>query len=214
MEPRDIIVLTPSGDTDPSLAIAACRTGATGVLDLEFCSDPSGAETALTRLTQFARNNFGVAIRAGASELLSVVLALPAKPTSVILAGGDHPQLATLVEELHAAKIEVLFEAVSLSEATRGVELGVEGIVLKGHEASGRVGADTSFVLLQKWRQYSNRSGVETTLLGPRRRRTEHGGGLLRGVCAWRRSRFPGASRTRIPVVGRNAQAVRGTRRE
>ena len=38
MEPRDLIVLTPSGAADPSLAIAACRAGAWGVLDLEHAS--------------------------------------------------------------------------------------------------------------------------------------------------------------------------------
>ena len=78
----------------------------------------------------------------------------------MILAGADQPTLAARVHELKAAGIEVLREAVSVAEAKHAVELGVGGIVLKGHEAGGRVGADTSFVLLQKWRQFADKNGV------------------------------------------------------
>lgn len=43
LESSDIIVLTSPGACDPSIAIAACRAGARGVLDLEFCADPVAA---------------------------------------------------------------------------------------------------------------------------------------------------------------------------
>src|SRR6478752_3358577 len=114
MEPRDIIVLTPPGDLDPSLAIAACRAGAAGVLDLEFCTEPSVATAVLARLARFARGGFGVQLRADAAEILAAVLAQPVRPARVILTGGDHPELPTRIGELKAGGIEVLFEATGL----------------------------------------------------------------------------------------------------
>ena len=158
MEPRDLIVLTPSGAADPSLAIAACRAGARGVLDLEFGSPPSAA-AALARFARFAGDAFGVQLRADSTDLFALLVEF--KPACVILAGADQPALAARVRELKAAGIEVLREAVSVAEAKCAVELGVSGIVLKGHEAGGRVGADTSFVLLQKWRQYADKNRSE-----------------------------------------------------
>jgi len=158
MEPRDLIVLTPSGTADPSLAIAACRAGACGVLDLEF-SSPSSAREALSRLARFASPHFGVQLRADSAELFAVLAQY--KPTRVILAGSDRSNLAIQIRELNAAGIEVLREAVSVAEAKHAVEFGASGIILKGHEAGGRVGADTSFVLVQKWRQYADKNSLK-----------------------------------------------------
>ena len=60
MEPHDLIVLTPTGGADPSLAIAACRAGAWGVLDLEHTS-PLAARPALVRLARFT-TGFGLGV--------------------------------------------------------------------------------------------------------------------------------------------------------
>src|SRR5207249_1017575 len=49
----------------------------------------------------------------------------------------------------------VLVEAVTLDEATLAEGLGADGVVLKGHEAGGRVGPETSFILLQRWRAHA-----------------------------------------------------------
>ena len=35
----------------------------------------------------------------------------------------------------------------------------MDGLILKGHEAGGRVGAETSFILLQRWRAHVERGG-------------------------------------------------------
>lgn len=156
MEPRDLIVLTPAGAAEPSLAIAACRAGAVGVLDLEFCSR-SLALPALTRLARFA-SGFGVQLRTDSVDLFDLLSQF--KPACVILAGADHPTLAGRVRDLKTAGATVLREALSVAEAKYAVELGVTGVILKGHEAGGRVGADTSFVLLQKWRRFADENGV------------------------------------------------------
>ncbi|MFM8275133.1 MAG: nitronate monooxygenase, partial [Gemmata sp.] len=157
MDSRDLLVLTPAGAADPSFAIAAGRAGARGVLDLEFGS-PSPAAQALQRLRRFAGAAFGVQLRADAPDLFELLT--QHQPALVILTGADAPELAARVDTLKAARVEVLCEAVSVAEAARAAELGCAGVVLKGHEAGGRVGADTSFVLIQKWRQYADRHGV------------------------------------------------------
>ncbi|AWM36377.1 Phenolphthiocerol synthesis polyketide synthase type I Pks15/1 [Gemmata obscuriglobus] len=157
MESRDIIVLSPSGAADPSLAIAACRAGACGVLDLEFATR-AAAEPALAKLAKFA-TGFGVQLRADAADLFDLVAGF--KPAVVILAGADSPALISRINDLKRQNVAVLREAVSVAEAARAVELGAAGVVLKGHEAGGRVGADTSFVLIQKWRHRSEKSGTD-----------------------------------------------------
>jgi acyl transferase domain-containing protein/NAD(P)H-dependent flavin oxidoreductase YrpB (nitropropane dioxygenase family)/NAD(P)-dependent dehydrogenase (short-subunit alcohol dehydrogenase family) len=155
MEPCNVIVLTPPGAIEPSLAIAASRAGAIGILDLEFAKDYDQASSAIDRLSRFTGNRFGLQIRPDFSDLDSL-LSTTAKPCVVILTCADSFS-AECVRKLQAASIDVLLEATSVTEAILGAELGVDGIVLKGHEAGGRVGADTSFVLVQKWCQYSRR---------------------------------------------------------
>ena len=51
----DVLVLTPPGFCDASLAIAASRAGGWGVLDLEFAHDTSAALAEIGRLQRFAK---------------------------------------------------------------------------------------------------------------------------------------------------------------
>ena len=60
MRHGDIFALTPPGVTDANLAIAACRAGARGVLDLEYVNEPSQARTALSHLAGHVAGPFGV----------------------------------------------------------------------------------------------------------------------------------------------------------
>ncbi|MBA4062288.1 MAG: polyketide synthase [Isosphaera sp.] len=158
MEPCDLIVLTPAGSTDPSLAVAAGRAGAAGVLDLEAATRTEDASAALARLARFLPGRFGVQLPADADHLFTLLGAN--RPARVILAGGDPARLEARVRDLRAAGVEVLVSAVSPAEAVAAAGFGADGLILKGHEAGGRVGADTSFVLVQKWRRHADRSGL------------------------------------------------------
>ena len=161
MEPSDLIVLTPPNTANAAVAIAASRAGAVGILDLEFRADASATAEAFAKLARFAGGSFGVLLHAAdADQLLPLFLTATAKPARVILT-GDHSDLARHTSELRSAGIEILLEATTLAEATRAAELGVAGLVLKGHEAAGRVGTDTSFVLIQKWKRYADKAGVK-----------------------------------------------------
>lgn len=156
MEPRDVFVFSPAGAADPSLAIAAGRAGATGVLDLEHAT-PERAAPALARLARFAPA-FGVLLRPTDAPLFE--LFATHKPAQVILAGPDAPEVASRTAELRAAGVEVYREAVSVAETLAAVRAGANGVILKGLEAGGRVGSDPSFIFVQKWQQYAEKNGV------------------------------------------------------
>ena len=158
MDSSDIFVLTPPGTPDPSLAIAAVRAGARGTLDLEYAR-PEAIRAAVQRLAHHGRGPFGVKLGRDATTVLPLLLDAN-QPAWVILAGGIVPEHAATAGHLREAGVEVVAEVVSRAEFDAAVGWGVDGVVLKGHEAGGRVGAETSFILVQAWRQFTAKHGV------------------------------------------------------
>ncbi len=163
MHRADIIVLTPPAWIDASLAIAACRSGAKGYLDVEYATEQQAWDQ-LRRLELYAPGPFGIKVGPEGTTLLDAVLAAfpPGRLDWVCLAGGGRDDLERCIEGLKGQGRRILFEAVSLAEAQLGERLGVDGLILKGHEAGGRVGAETSFILLQRWRNHVERGGMLT----------------------------------------------------
>ncbi|MFN4258611.1 MAG: SDR family NAD(P)-dependent oxidoreductase [Gemmataceae bacterium] len=153
MRSIDVIVLTPSGVADPALAIAACRAGVQGVWDLEYVTDRSLVRSGLAQLNHFTTKPFGVKLGRAGDSWLPELLAV-SRLELVILAGGIHDTLPDWIACLRQAGRRVLLEAVTLQEAQHGQRLGVDGLILKGHEAGGRIGADTTFILSQRWQHY------------------------------------------------------------
>src|SRR5690348_13062392 len=93
MRPSDVAVLTPAGAADASLAIAACRAGALGVLDLEYGAKRQDALRAVARLQQFTTAGYGVKLGPDGGELLQPLLATPGRLELILLAGGLHAEL-------------------------------------------------------------------------------------------------------------------------
>jgi acyl transferase domain-containing protein/NAD(P)H-dependent flavin oxidoreductase YrpB (nitropropane dioxygenase family)/NAD(P)-dependent dehydrogenase (short-subunit alcohol dehydrogenase family) len=159
MSRLEVIGVSPAGRADASLAIATCRAGARGVLDLEF-SVPGEAQAALERLVQFTSTPFGVKVGPESLTRLPELLKHPPERlTWVWLAGGDWPDLAVLVERWHGLDRQVWIETVDLEEIRRAEQIGADGLILKGQEAGGRVGGDTSFILLQRWQAHVRSGG-------------------------------------------------------
>lgn len=155
MQSSHLIAYTPPGFADPALAIAACRAGARGILDLEYTQDVAAALAALNELAHFTTTAFGIKLGPRSCEL-AAQLSSATNPRLrwIVLAGGAHQDLAGWVKQFQQQGKQVYLEAVSLEEARLGESLGVDGLILKGHEAGGRVGAETSFVLLQRWQAH------------------------------------------------------------
>lgn len=146
-----MIVLTPPGLTDPSIAIAASRAGGLGVLDLEYVRDREAALGAVQELAEYARGDFGIKLNALAEDFLGEVMAELPRLRVVLLASAPPGKLQGIVELLHQKNMVVLLEATTLDQARNGQQAGVDGVIAKGHEAGGRVGEETSFILLQRF---------------------------------------------------------------
>jgi acyl transferase domain-containing protein/NAD(P)H-dependent flavin oxidoreductase YrpB (nitropropane dioxygenase family)/NAD(P)-dependent dehydrogenase (short-subunit alcohol dehydrogenase family) len=150
------LVLTPPGLAVPGLAIAACRAGQWGLLDLEWLPEPTQARAALEQCKLHTRVGFGLKVAASAVPHWEQLLQLAGDQLRwLILAGEPHSERAQWIQTLRQRGVTVLVEAVSLPEAEAAVALQVDGLVLKGHEAGGRVGPETSFILLQRWLAWS-----------------------------------------------------------
>ncbi len=151
----DILVLTPPTVLDPSIAIAACRAGAAGTLDLEYCDDSSRAVEAVRRLEKFTTSSFGIKIGVGGAAHIEQLLDdFPARLKWVLFAGDAGSDLDSISSRLREAGVEILVEATSRQEIEAAAKCDPNGIVLKGHESGGRVGEDTAFILIQHWLQW------------------------------------------------------------
>lgn len=154
MAPRtfEVIALTPPGLVDPAVAIAAGRAGATGVLDLEYATNEQTARDAVTKLAAYGRNRLGVKLSGQTTDLfVKTASTLPESLSVIILAYSDPDQLLRQFHTIRGKGRSVLLECTSLEEARIGQQIGVDGLIAKGHEAGGRVGEETAFILLQQF---------------------------------------------------------------
>jgi 3-oxoacyl-(acyl-carrier-protein) synthase/NAD(P)H-dependent flavin oxidoreductase YrpB (nitropropane dioxygenase family) len=146
-----LIAMTPPGMTDPSIAIAGSRGGGLGVLDLEYTQDERAVFAALTKLAQYTRGNCGIKLDGANVEFFDNLISnLPKQVEFVTLTPSDPDMLRQQVNALHKQKITVFLETTSLDQAMAGVEAEVDGLIAKGNEAGGRVGEETTFILLQQ----------------------------------------------------------------
>ncbi len=146
MKTMEHLVLDASAPTQLSIAIAACRAGAWGIIDAEFVSNPERVNESLRRLQLHGKKQFGIKLGLNAPLILPSL----APCLAILLAGGDHPNTAKAVSLAKRTGAKVFVEAVSLAEVELALRLEVDGIVLKGQEAGGRIGCDTAFILVQK----------------------------------------------------------------
>lgn len=164
-----LIAYSPAGFADPSIAIAANRAGALGVLNLEHTRDPAQAQTALAKMARYAKHPFGIKLGSTAAELLSGILATLDADTSplnkdeqaaaslplahagtIILSPWAGDELLHRLRPLQQAGMTLLLEVTDVDQAHAGVRLGVDGLIAKGNEADGWVGEETTFILLQR----------------------------------------------------------------
>jgi acyl transferase domain-containing protein/NAD(P)H-dependent flavin oxidoreductase YrpB (nitropropane dioxygenase family)/NAD(P)-dependent dehydrogenase (short-subunit alcohol dehydrogenase family) len=150
-----VIALTLPGMVNPAVAIAATRAGGLGVLDLEYTRDKTLAANALKKLCKHAKGEFGVKLHSADTKFFNEIVSdLPEALTAVILTFSEVQKLRRQVQTLHRQKRTVLLETTTKEQAEVGELLGVDGIIAKGHEAGGRVGEETIFILLQNLRKH------------------------------------------------------------
>jgi acyl transferase domain-containing protein/NAD(P)H-dependent flavin oxidoreductase YrpB (nitropropane dioxygenase family)/NADP-dependent 3-hydroxy acid dehydrogenase YdfG len=129
-----IVGVTPFERPDTALVVAVSRAGALGVLDV--VGDPGAAASALGDLSRKIRR-FGVRVGEGFDAA-----SLPQRARVVIVTAAT--------EISHFPGRTVLAEVTCLEEARTAAHAGAHGLVAKGNESGGRVGAEPSFILLQR----------------------------------------------------------------
>ena len=144
-------VLAPAGLRGPSLAISGSRAGGVGVLNAELTNDFAPVLQELSVLATHARGDFGLKLDrlgVGQAELLEPFVARGLAWLIVDL--GCVSSCAEAIGGLRRAGLKVLAEVCTPGAGDARLDL-VDGLLLKGNEAGGFVGEDSSFILLQKW---------------------------------------------------------------
>jgi acyl transferase domain-containing protein/NAD(P)H-dependent flavin oxidoreductase YrpB (nitropropane dioxygenase family)/NAD(P)-dependent dehydrogenase (short-subunit alcohol dehydrogenase family) len=134
-----LLALSPLEQTDLPLARALLRAGVSSAIDLGRVSQAWPGLLASLTSPAFA----GIGLRI---------------PTGAALGGLRLPDtIAFLVVEGDCAalpvgwcQLPVLAQVCTLAEARAALDAGVVGLIGKGQESGGRVGAESSFVLLQR----------------------------------------------------------------
>ena len=117
MRPFQMIVVTPPGLADPSIAVAGAKAGGIGVLDLEYLRDPDSALAAMKDLARSARGDCGVKLDCGNEELLNERIASLPEELRLVILGSPAGKLPSFVDRLHSKGLSVLLECTSFDEA-------------------------------------------------------------------------------------------------
>ncbi|WP_442816289.1 SDR family NAD(P)-dependent oxidoreductase [Streptomyces sp. NBC_01233] len=146
---RDLVVaVSPFEEPRPGIVTAAARAGALGLLDLGRDANAARDGLAESGRRLGGSGRYGVRVPAGCPLGPEE---LPAEVDTVLLADtGWHTPERVAAWAAAAGRPRVWAEVTSLAEATTAVAAGADSLVAKGHEAGGRVGAATTFVLLQQ----------------------------------------------------------------
>jgi len=152
------LVLTPPDRCDARLAIAAARAGEIGLLDLSYEHDNDVRHASLAALARGARGkekNWGVRwdLLQNPARSIDSLADLPATPWHLLVLGGVSNEKQALDEALargrRVAK-HVSLEVYDLAQALAAEQAGFDAVILKGHEAGGRVSSESTFLLLQR----------------------------------------------------------------
>jgi acyl transferase domain-containing protein/NAD(P)H-dependent flavin oxidoreductase YrpB (nitropropane dioxygenase family) len=133
-----------------SVAIAASRANAVGILHLEDSREANATAQLLEQLSRLGRNQIGVALDASKPEFAREILPELPPISHLLLRAGDPAETQQIVSIARQRRLTILLEAVCVEEAHLGELLGVDGLIAKGNESGGRVGEETTFVLLQR----------------------------------------------------------------
>lgn len=151
MRSFDLICLSLPALPDPAVPLAATRAGALGVLDLTMGPSPADVGRGVGVLSAQAAGPYGLRLDPHDTPTREAALARAARsPSWILLAGEGLPPEAHLVKALQDQGSRVAAEITSLAEARAAADAGVNLLLARGHEAGGRVGEETAFILLQR----------------------------------------------------------------
>ncbi len=151
------VAITPEHCLDPQIAIAACRAGEMGILDLGFRGNRDATIAAIDRLAASAGRAGRWGVRwdtLGSPErgVESLSELLPRRAPALIIAGLKAPDFQPLKKSADRLARQILVEVYDLPSAQAAAAAGCDGLIIKGHEAGGWVSRQSTFILLQELR--------------------------------------------------------------
>jgi len=155
MQPFEIGILPPALSLDIFVLLAAARAGELPILDCTRDTSRLGPQFAALR--EVAGPRFGIKTDL-ASAPTALTLLQQEGGVDLILVTGDllESELALWVAKLRPLARRLFREVICQAEADAAVAAGVDGLIAKGQESGGRVGNETTFILLQRLsRRYS-----------------------------------------------------------
>lgn len=146
-------VQMPAGLRGVAAIVAACRAGGVGVVNGQLERDTRLIATEVREVAAQIPGHFGVRLDA-IDDLLAALLheLAPGKLGWLIVDAGLVVTRSELLGQLRMRGVKLLLETTGRDWPSGVSEEGIDGLILKGHEAGGFVGEDGSFVLLQSWR--------------------------------------------------------------
>jgi acyl transferase domain-containing protein/NAD(P)H-dependent flavin oxidoreductase YrpB (nitropropane dioxygenase family) len=153
----EVMAQTSASCLDPSIAISAVQAGYCGILDLEY-ADMEDARTVavMRRFAKSCSGPLGLKLRGGESWSIETFPAAFLDRLATLILTPAHTitlrQTIGFFRAQGSRGLRILLEIVSPDEAKLASAVDCDGIVAKGHEAGGRVGESTSFILLQQLR--------------------------------------------------------------
>ncbi|MFO0843633.1 MAG: SDR family NAD(P)-dependent oxidoreductase [Gemmataceae bacterium] len=144
LPPYTLAALTPPGADELALLTAAARAGGLPLLDAARPASASDLGPRAAALRAAVGDNFGIRTDADG------VPGLPTEPVDLLLLAGAIDDLPGLVGQVRPWARRVFREVVNQAEAEVAIAAGVDGLVARGNECGGRVGSETTFVLLQR----------------------------------------------------------------
>ncbi|MFC1812467.1 beta-ketoacyl synthase N-terminal-like domain-containing protein, partial [Thermodesulfobacteriota bacterium] len=150
-----IIAISPSHRINPNIAIAACRAGELGILDLGLRNDEEKIKNTLSTLQKFAgtRGQWGIrwdTMDSGSRSTARLKKYIKEPVSTLILAGVSMQNCEAALHEARQFSERVFIEVLSLKAALTAQSAGYNGVIVKGNEAGGYVSSESSFILLQR----------------------------------------------------------------
>ena len=154
-------VFSPAEFVTPTLAIAASRGGGVGVLDCEYHITPQSIQPALELLASKANTAFGIKLPVlhafaettfDTDAWLAVLRPFFSDGLGYLIV--DVEDVSAWADILNAFTDQdgtLLVEVKQADTAVDELPAACAGVIVKGNEAPGYVGEDSSYILLQKW---------------------------------------------------------------
>ena len=137
---------------DVTLIISACRSGGVGVLNAEYEINSALIVDQLNLLAKKACQGYGLKVDFLDDNLITEISNYTKKGLHWLIVDSKIISIhEAFIHELRHAGVKVLAELKQSYWSNQSLDQLVDGLILKGNEAGGFVGENSSFILFQKW---------------------------------------------------------------